>query len=153
LKGVGQFGVEAPLRALFENHPAKRRQQPGGKLGLRGFELLAPRQLQDCRQIRYRLWGIETLMQGLWRHRGLGVALPEDVTQPSQGDRRVVQHCRRHQGKKILPRHLAAGPLEKVALTGEALETLWGKHAGEFLFDFPRKLFRLSVHRHEDSPS
>jgi hypothetical protein len=55
LKGVGQFGVEAPLRALFENHPAKRRQQPGGKLGLRGFELLAPRQLQDCRQIRYRL--------------------------------------------------------------------------------------------------
>src|SRR4030095_15102718 len=82
-KGVSQFFVETTLRAIFEEHPAKRRQQAWRELGIQGGELRAQRQLEDLLHIRYRLRAVEPLMQGLGSQHGVRVALPEQVTEPS----------------------------------------------------------------------
>jgi hypothetical protein len=45
-KGLGEFLMQATLRAIFEEDPAERRQQGRRELCAHGFEILAQRQLQ-----------------------------------------------------------------------------------------------------------
>jgi hypothetical protein len=97
--------------------------------------------------------GVEPLVQGLRRHHGLRVQLPQHVTEPASGYCRVLKHCGRHQRKKILPGHFAARPLDTSTLPGAGLSALCGTGEGEFLFDFLRNLLTLAVQRHEDGPS
>ena len=47
LKASASFSRTPALRAIFEEHPAKRRQQAWRELGIQGGELRAPRQLED----------------------------------------------------------------------------------------------------------
>ena len=82
-KRLGQFFVEATLRAIFEEDAAKGRQHSRRELGIQGVELLTERQLEDLLHIRHGLRGVQPLMQSLRRHHCLGVMLPEDVTEPS----------------------------------------------------------------------
>ena len=75
--------VETTLRAIFEEHPAKRRPSSWRALGIQGVELRAQRQVEDLLPLRHSLWAVEPLMQGLGGQHGVRVALPEQVTEPS----------------------------------------------------------------------
>jgi hypothetical protein len=119
LKGVSPFVVETTGLAIFEAHPAKRRQYSWRELGIQGFERRAQRQWEDLLQIRHSLRAVEPLMQGLWGQHGGRVALPAHVTEPSSRHCRVVQHVRRHQGHNVLTSYCAAGPLNNMTLTGQ----------------------------------
>jgi hypothetical protein len=106
LKGFGPVFVEATLRAIFQEHPPKRREGGGGELRLEGWQLFAQRQLEDVPQIGDGLRGDHALLEGLGCHGCVRLALLEDITEPPQGDRRMVQHVGGHQGEKICPRQL-----------------------------------------------
>ena len=151
-KASASFACPATLGTLGEKHSAKRCESPSWEVGLERGELLTQRQWQAFLPQRNRRWGVQALRQSLWRHCRLRIALLEAVTEPTSGHRRVVQPCGGHQGKKIHPGALAAGPLEQVALRSQGC-SVRRTQGGTFLFDFPHKLCRFTGLGHEGSPS
>jgi hypothetical protein len=151
--GVGPLFVEAPWRALVEEDAAQGRQHSRREGGRQRRARRTERPWAALLPRRHGLRGVQPLMQRWRRPHGLGGMVPAEVTEPSEGHGGVVEPGKGHQGKNILPRALAAGPWDTMALSGQRLSAFGGERASAWRLDVPRTLLRLSVSRHEESPS
>ena len=76
--------MQATLGTIFEQDPPERRQEGRRQLGAHDREILTERQLQHFVHIRAGLRGEDALVQRLWGHGRLRMALPEQITEPVQ---------------------------------------------------------------------